>query len=83
MVLNQQTHSAPSPRVTTKRTNIPISTAKFPEISRRSQRQHQPEIISQEEGAYQLLETPLPSIKTAYAVTDQLMGQKLEYMHLL
>jgi hypothetical protein len=40
-------------------------------------------IISLEERAYNLLATPLPHIETAYAVTDHLIGQQLEYRQLL
>jgi hypothetical protein len=73
-VLNQQTHADPSPRVPIKCPTSPISTTDFPDMSRRSPRQHQPAIVSQEERAYPLLETPLPRIEEAYAVTDQIMG---------
>jgi hypothetical protein len=82
-VPNLNIHIAPSPRVPSKQPTSPISTVSFPGMPRRSPRQHQPAIISQEERAYQLLETPPACIETAFAVTDQLMGQKLEYQHLL
>jgi hypothetical protein len=82
-VLNQHTPATPSPRVPTKNPTSPISTTNFPDMPCRIPRKHQPEIISQEERAYQLLESPLPRIEKAYVITDQITGQQLEYQHLL
>jgi hypothetical protein len=62
----------PSPRV-------PVL---FPHV-RRSPRQHQPAIISQEERAYTLIATTLPNTEQAFAFIDHLTGQQLEYHHLL
>jgi hypothetical protein len=73
---------SPSPRVQAKQPNSPISIAAFPDMSHRSPRQHQPDIISQEERAYQLLERPLLRIERAFAITHQLTGQQQGNRHL-
>jgi hypothetical protein len=82
-VVNLYAPTSPPPRVPTVQPADPIITTSGPEIPRRSTRQHQPAIISQEERAYNLLATPLPRIETAHAVTDHLTSQQMEYRHLL
>jgi hypothetical protein len=69
------TPTVPAPRVPSPR--VPTAHA------RRSPRGHQPPQVTQEERAYQMIETPLPIINRAYAVTDVATGLQLEYRQLL
>jgi hypothetical protein len=72
---------APAPRVQEDVTWNLITEMNY--LPRRSPRTHAPPQVTQEERAYQILDTPLPHINKAYAVTDMTTGQQLEYRQLL
>jgi hypothetical protein len=78
----------PTPRVTLPRvqqetTRHPIMTNDGKLLPRRSPRACAPPQVTQEEGAYQLLATPLPRLNKAYAFTDIAIGKQLEYIQLI
>jgi hypothetical protein len=83
----QPTPRVPTPMVPTPRVQehiTPDRPTDPPHVhARRSPRGHRPPQVTQEERAYQLLATPLPRINKAYAVTDVVTGQQLEYRQLL